>query len=253
VLKVLLNLKPTNLPTDATCKYPSKHLTKRQSTRSLIEWQRSTQTVEERERWFAVWIQHRGTRCFVSCRAVSLYCSLQVAWQTRRNLYQPITRCNRYSKRFAWYCGAKGQQSRCWSPVSRQQLTVFSSRPTVTFPSTGNCQYQVSHRPQTPTPVSPPVELLYAHAISASLYTQGNYIQTRCHEYSTCPLQPSRPRLWHLKSRPVNMNMSALALSLAPVKSRLVLQFWYRLTRVVPDKGSLNGCVCVCVAHNRYS
>jgi len=25
------------------------------------------------------------------------------------------------------------------------------------------------------------------------------------------------------------------------------LPFWYRLTRVVPDKGSLNGCVCVCV------
>ena len=25
-----------------------------------------------------------------------------------------------------------------------------------------------------------------------------------------------------------------------------VLPFWYRLTRVVPDKGLLNGCVCVC-------
>ena len=34
------------------------------------------------------------------------------------------------------------------------------------------------------------------------------------------------------------------SLSLAPVKSRLVLPFWYRLTRVVPDKGSLNVCVC---------
>ena len=37
------------------------------------------------------------------------------------------------------------------------------------------------------------------------------------------------------------------SLSLASVKSRLVLPFWYWLTRVVPDKGSLNGCVCVCV------
>ena len=37
------------------------------------------------------------------------------------------------------------------------------------------------------------------------------------------------------------------SLSLAPVKSRLVLPFWYRLTWVVPDKGLLNGCVCVCV------
>ena len=34
-------------------------------------------------------------------------------------------------------------------------------------------------------------------------------------------------------------------LSLAPVKSRLVLPFWYRLTRVVLDKGPLNGCVCM--------
>ena len=35
------------------------------------------------------------------------------------------------------------------------------------------------------------------------------------------------------------------SLSLASVKSRLVLHFWYRLTRVVPEKGPLNGCVCV--------
>ena len=38
------------------------------------------------------------------------------------------------------------------------------------------------------------------------------------------------------------------SLSLASVKSTLVLVllFWYRLTRVVPDKGPLNGCVCAC-------
>jgi len=35
------------------------------------------------------------------------------------------------------------------------------------------------------------------------------------------------------------------SLSLASVKSRLVIPFWYRLTRVVLDKGSLNGCVGV--------
>ena len=35
------------------------------------------------------------------------------------------------------------------------------------------------------------------------------------------------------------------SLSLASVKSRLVLPFWYRPTRVVPEKGPLNGCVCV--------
>ena len=35
------------------------------------------------------------------------------------------------------------------------------------------------------------------------------------------------------------------SLSLASVKSKLVLPFWYRLARVVPDKGPLNGCVCM--------
>ena len=36
------------------------------------------------------------------------------------------------------------------------------------------------------------------------------------------------------------------SLSLASVKSRLVLPFWYRLTWVVPEKGPSNGCACVC-------
>ena len=36
-----------------------------------------------------------------------------------------------------------------------------------------------------------------------------------------------------------------LTVSLASVKSRLVLPFWYRLTWVVPEKRLLNGCVCV--------
>ena len=37
------------------------------------------------------------------------------------------------------------------------------------------------------------------------------------------------------------------SLSLASVKSRLVLPFWYWLIWVVQEKGPLNGCVCVCV------
>jgi len=43
------------------------------------------------------------------------------------------------------------------------------------------------------------------------------------------------------------------SLSLASVKSRLVLPFWYWLTRVVPEKGPLNGRVCVKVwqSHNQ--
>ena len=35
------------------------------------------------------------------------------------------------------------------------------------------------------------------------------------------------------------------SLSLASVKSRLVLPFWYWLTQTVPEKGPLNVCVCV--------
>ena len=35
------------------------------------------------------------------------------------------------------------------------------------------------------------------------------------------------------------------SLSLASAKSRLVLPFWYRLIWVLPEKGPLNGCVCV--------
>jgi len=41
------------------------------------------------------------------------------------------------------------------------------------------------------------------------------------------------------------------SLSLASIKSRLVLTFWYLLTWVVPDKGPLNGCVCVCACWSR--
>jgi len=39
-----------------------------------------------------------------------------------------------------------------------------------------------------------------------------------------------------------------MPLSLASIKFRLVLPFWYRLTRVVLDKWLLNGCVCVVIA-----
>ena len=44
-----------------------------------------------------------------------------------------------------------------------------------------------------------------------------------------------------------------LTVSCFIVKSRLVLPFWYRLTWVVPEKGPLNGCVCVCVGSNCFA
>ena len=45
------------------------------------------------------------------------------------------------------------------------------------------------------------------------------------------------------------------SLSLAPVKSRLVLPFWYQLTRVVPDKGPLTGCMLLncSLLHRRHT
>ena len=46
-------------------------------------------------------------------------------------------------------------------------------------------------------------------SFSCRYYTQGRYVQTRCHEYSTRPLQPSRPRPWFPKRRP--MSVSPLA------------------------------------------
>jgi len=46
--------------------------------------------------------------------------------------------------------------------------------------------------------------------------------------------------------RGAELHMAQLMpLSLASVKSRLVLPFWYWLTWVVLDKGPLNGCGCV--------
>jgi len=34
-------------------------------------------------------------------------------------------------------------------------------------------------------------------------------------------------------------------------KIQIDLPFWYRLTWVVQDNVPLNGCVCVCLLHNR--
>ena len=42
--------------------------------------------------------------------------------------------------------------------------------------------------------------------------------------------------------------LTPLPLTVSSVKSRLVLPFWYRLTRVVPEKRAVKWvCVCVCV------
>jgi len=46
--------------------------------------------------------------------------------------------------------------------------------------------------------------------------------------------------------RQITMPAPHHSLSLASVKSRLLLPSWYQLTRGILDKGPLNGCVCVC-------
>jgi len=54
---------------------------------------------------------------------------------------------------------------------------------------------------------------------------------------------------WHVIClvRDADLHMAQLMpLPLASVKSGLVLRFWYRLTRVDPEKEPLNRCVCVC-------
>ena len=53
--------------------------------------------------------------------------------------------------------------------------------------------------------------------------------------------------------RGADLHMAQLMLlphsqSLASVKSRLVLPFWYRPTRVVSEKWPVNVCVCVCLS-----
>ena len=44
------------------------------------------------------------------------------------------------------------------------------------------------------------------------LYTQGHYVQTWCHKYSTRPLWPSEPRLWHPRCKPVNVHWPAMGI-----------------------------------------
>jgi len=52
-------------------------------------------------------------------------------------------------------------------------------------------------------------------------------------------LSGARCRLAYGQLMPVPLTVSCFS------KIQIGLPFWYRLTRVVPDKGPLNGCVCV--------
>ena len=59
-------------------------------------------------------------------------------------------------------------------------------------------------------------------------------------------MSPLCDPMWHVSSRSGEagvLRTYPYTLSLASVKSRSVLPLWYRLTRVVPDNGPLNGFV----------
>ena len=81
-----------------------------------------------------------------------------------------------------------------------------------------------------------------------------NYVAVRWHCWlgSRKDIRPVETKWWGAGvficlERGAVLHMAQLMpLSLASVKSRLVLPFWYRPTHVVPEKGLLNVCVLGC-------
>jgi len=94
------------------------------------------------------------------------------------------------------------------------------------------CKQSASRCRQIATPTPHHIHQYYRYIFLCCVICAICYVLYIWSEVQTC----IRPIWCHCNS-----------LSLASVISRLVLPFWYRLTRVVLDKGSLNGCVCVCV------
>ena len=90
------------------------------------------------------------------------------------------------------------------------------------------------------------------HAFSAHAFSALTLLVGRQEEHPACKNLSSEVLAWLSVWSEVQTCIwpswyHCRSLILAPVKSRLVLPFWYRFTWVVPDKGTLNECVCVCV------
>ena len=114
------------------------------------------------------------------------------------------------------------------SPYLRSHLTDFNEiwHVYANWPPTGEVSFYIYDRPLTGINV-------VAGLCAYNVWTKFWYLLFSVwSKVQTC----IRPSWCHCHS-----------LSLAPVKSRLVLPFWYRLTWVVPYKGPLNECVCVYV------
>ena len=80
---------------------------------------------------------------------------------------------------------------------------------------------------------------LYRYLNGKSLRGRGKYLLSE----RIASLLTASPSAWWI-SPCLSMFVDCHSLSLAPVKSRLVLPFWYRLTQVVLEKRPLNGCCC---------
>ena len=121
---------------------------------------------------------------------------------------------------------------RCTTSVSSESTSLTTAGSTtltsssVTMTTTTTCEVRTVHpRPHLPLPFHLPFPSLFPFLSGGVLawLSVHSAVQT-CIWPSWC----------HCHS-----------LSLASVKSRLVLPYWYQLTRrIVPDKGPLSGCCC---------
>ena len=106
--------------------------------------------------------------------------------------------------------------------------------------------------------IKPQNSLMYWHAITliwlslksgSMIYTALTLLVGRQEGHPACKKLSGGVLVWSSVWSEMQTCIwpSCQSLSLASVKSRLVLPFWYRLTRVVPEKGVKRVCVCVCV------
>jgi len=96
---------------------------------------------------------------------------------------------------------------------------------------------------------NPPVLKWRCRLMHVDLYNVYMYIRSKYRMPSVlwhCWLG-GRKGIWPAENWVVGCWCHCHSLSLASVKSRLVLPFWCQLTQVVPDEKPLNGCACVCV------